>query len=239
MPTYKRNEFDNDVYVNKKNQCPSYTDRILYKCNAKCQVDVHEYTSIDNQFGSDHRPVALSLTMHLKPFNYLDPSVFLNTLIPDQGCGELLVSSMVIKIEKARLARTNRQFTYPLFLQPRFISEWLIAKPSGFEKRYRDEYQISNVTKTWQGNQLPKLYTAINSKDILSAKHLTVSFAMTEGNSYTPDNIAYAVIDMSELKPMHGSEFGQQFNADREKTMQQSRFRAYQIKDQDWEYYLV
>ena len=99
MPTYKRNALDNDVYVNKKNQCPSYTDRILFKCNSKCQVDVLEYTSIDDQFGSDHRPVALSLVMNLKPFNYLDPSIFLNTLIPDQGCGEIQVTSMEIKFE--------------------------------------------------------------------------------------------------------------------------------------------
>lgn len=83
MPTYKRNDFDNDGYVNKKNQCPSYTDRILFKLNSKCVYNVHEYTSIDNQFGSDHRPVALTLTIELKPYNYIDPSVFLNTLIPD------------------------------------------------------------------------------------------------------------------------------------------------------------
>jgi hypothetical protein len=36
MPTYKLDDFNNEVYVNKKNQCPSYTDRILYKCNTKC-----------------------------------------------------------------------------------------------------------------------------------------------------------------------------------------------------------
>ncbi len=33
MPTYKRDEMSNGVYINKKDQCPSYTDRILLKVN--------------------------------------------------------------------------------------------------------------------------------------------------------------------------------------------------------------
>lgn len=47
MPTYKRDENDNSSYVNKKDQCPSYTDRVLFRNNTKCSVQFHEYTSID------------------------------------------------------------------------------------------------------------------------------------------------------------------------------------------------
>lgn len=57
MPTYKRKENENNVYVNKKEQCPSYTDRILYKNNSNCETIFHDYSCIDDQFGSDHRPV--------------------------------------------------------------------------------------------------------------------------------------------------------------------------------------
>lgn len=103
-------------------------------------MDIHEYTSIENQYGSDHRPVALSLTMHLKPINYIDPNVLLNTLIPDQGCGEIMLTQMNVKIDQAKINRVNRRFSFPLFLQPRFISEWLVAKPCGYEKRFRDEF---------------------------------------------------------------------------------------------------
>ena len=63
MPTYKRHDTDNSIYVNKKDQCPSYTDRIIYKNNTNCKIDIHTYTSIDDQFGSDHRPVVLDLTI--------------------------------------------------------------------------------------------------------------------------------------------------------------------------------
>jgi hypothetical protein len=182
---------------------------------------VHEYTSIDNQFGSDHRPVALTLTIELKPYNYIDPSVFLNTLIPDQGFGEMIFTSFQVSIEKNRFQKVNRRFSYPLFLQPRFISEWLVAKPSGYEKRYTDEAKMF-VSKTWTHRQLPKLFTAINSPEVLASKFLTISFAMLETTSYTPDNIAYAVIDLAQLKPTKGTEFMQP-----------------QAEDADWDYVLV
>ena len=35
MPTYKRDANSNYIYINKKNQCPSFTDRILFKSNDK------------------------------------------------------------------------------------------------------------------------------------------------------------------------------------------------------------
>ena len=48
MPTYKRADFDNSAFVNKKDQCPSYTDRVLFRNNTKCAAQAHEYSSIDN-----------------------------------------------------------------------------------------------------------------------------------------------------------------------------------------------
>jgi hypothetical protein len=55
-PTYKRNKFEAG-YFNKKNQAPSYTDRILFKNNTSNPVHLHSYNSLDNVYGSDHRPV--------------------------------------------------------------------------------------------------------------------------------------------------------------------------------------
>lgn len=46
------------------------------------------------------------------------------------------------------------------------------------------------------------LFTAINSRQILQNRYLTVAFAMTEGTGTTPDNFAYANIDLEQLKPM-------------------------------------
>jgi hypothetical protein len=47
----------NDIYSNKKNQSPSYCDRILYCAKPHCNIRQVYYTSIEDQFGSDHKPV--------------------------------------------------------------------------------------------------------------------------------------------------------------------------------------
>jgi len=56
QPTYKRNKFE-PGYFNKKNQAPSYTDRILFKNNTSQSVVLNGYNSLDHVLGSDHRPV--------------------------------------------------------------------------------------------------------------------------------------------------------------------------------------
>ena len=55
-PTYKKNKFD-DSYFNKKSQAPSYTDRILFKNNTSNLVLLNSYHSLEQVYGSDHRPV--------------------------------------------------------------------------------------------------------------------------------------------------------------------------------------
>lgn len=62
LPTYKRNMDDNQ-YKNKKDQAPSYCDRILFKNNTVFGFHVNLYKCIDDIFGSDHRPVYLSLVI--------------------------------------------------------------------------------------------------------------------------------------------------------------------------------
>lgn len=56
MPSYKRN-FDNNNYKNKKDQAPSYTDRILIKNNTCNTYETKYYKCLENVFGSDHRPI--------------------------------------------------------------------------------------------------------------------------------------------------------------------------------------
>ena len=56
QPTYKR-EKNQNTFVNKKDQCPSYTDRILVKNNSSCPLLIQEYGAHETYWGSDHRPV--------------------------------------------------------------------------------------------------------------------------------------------------------------------------------------
>jgi len=67
LPTYKL-EKDGDQYVDKKDQCPSYADRILYKVNDKKQSEhkVIAYRSLNEVYGSDHRPIVLETAVKIK-----------------------------------------------------------------------------------------------------------------------------------------------------------------------------
>lgn len=55
-------------YVNKKNQAPSFTDRILFRNNSCLDFKVNKYTAMHDIYGSDHRPVILDMT--LKDFGH-------------------------------------------------------------------------------------------------------------------------------------------------------------------------
>jgi hypothetical protein len=80
MPTYKRDDKSNAVYINKKDQCPSYTDRILVKNNdRRCEITYNQYDCREEIFGSDHRPVWLDLEMSYKPDPFLDPASLYNS----------------------------------------------------------------------------------------------------------------------------------------------------------------
>jgi len=37
-PTYKRESFSNGNYLNKNDQCPSYTDRVVFKSNDESSI---------------------------------------------------------------------------------------------------------------------------------------------------------------------------------------------------------
>lgn len=73
-PTYKRSTSDNSTYINKKDQCPSYTDRILVKLNEESiQAQYNAYGSAEEILGSDHRPVFLDFAVTIKQQHYMEP----------------------------------------------------------------------------------------------------------------------------------------------------------------------
>jgi len=109
----------------------------------------------------------------------------------------------------------NQRYTFPIFLQPRFISEWLISKPAAYEKRFREEQRIYSSPKVWTQEQLPTLITSINSKEILQSRNLAISFALSESTYVTTDNYAYAVVDLNHFMPFPGSELQKEFLATR------------------------
>ena len=78
MPTYKR-EKNVNAYVNKNNQCMSYTDRIMVKNNSNCPLTIQEYNAHENYWGSDHRPVFAHVKVVTQPQNFISPTTLLNS----------------------------------------------------------------------------------------------------------------------------------------------------------------
>lgn len=74
MPTYKCVPDSLEYkYINKKDQCPSYTDRILLKRNDhSSNITFNKYDSNPEILGSDHRPVFLDCTISIDFVNFID-----------------------------------------------------------------------------------------------------------------------------------------------------------------------
>ena len=51
------------VYIDKKDQAPTYCDRVIYKNNTCLDIQVDEYSCHHEVYGSDHRPVSLAFTI--------------------------------------------------------------------------------------------------------------------------------------------------------------------------------
>jgi len=64
-PTYKYNVGSSDYDTSHKIRVPAWTDRILFKIQDtdNIQATLHSYDSIDQVYGSDHKPVKADLCL--------------------------------------------------------------------------------------------------------------------------------------------------------------------------------
>ena len=60
LPSYKMDK-KKDIYIDKKDQAPSYCDRIIYRNNSELKIEEELYDCMHSVKGSDHRPVVLGL----------------------------------------------------------------------------------------------------------------------------------------------------------------------------------
>ena len=97
-------EFNKNEYKEKKNQAPSYTDRILFKNNSNLKFCDDYYKCLHNVYGSDHRPVVRGLT--LKGFGnpkFADVQRLVDMEKPEQGLGRFdieMVNVMSLNLER-------------------------------------------------------------------------------------------------------------------------------------------
>ena len=86
LPSYKMDK-KKMLYIDKKDQAPSYCDRVIYKNNSSMEVQEIEYDCLHDVHGSDHRPAVLKL--NIKDFDCPEYCI-LEDLIkkPTLGYGE-------------------------------------------------------------------------------------------------------------------------------------------------------
>ena len=98
FPSYKMKN-DKLEYVNKKNQAPSYCDRVLYRNHSGLPIQEDFYNCLQDVYGSDHRPVALSITVQgfFSPGQYCDVDRLLDFENPQLGYGEIDIMMIDIK----------------------------------------------------------------------------------------------------------------------------------------------
>jgi hypothetical protein len=75
VPTYRRVKHD-DSFSNKREQSPSYCDRILLRHNENYNCEVLHYFSKDKQYGSDHRPVNMHCVLQFECPYFPIPHLF-------------------------------------------------------------------------------------------------------------------------------------------------------------------
>lgn len=102
MPTYKR-EKNSNAYTNKKEQCPSYTDRILVKNNSACPMTIRQYGCREEYWGSDHRPVYSHTSVVSQPQHLINPLTLLDPQTPVQGFGQVKFEYCLIEFDPALL----------------------------------------------------------------------------------------------------------------------------------------
>jgi len=71
MPTYKQNSKNPGQYVNKNDQCPSFTDRVLMRNNSSQVIKNARYRPLKHVMGSDHQPVQLDFQID----NFFRPNI--------------------------------------------------------------------------------------------------------------------------------------------------------------------
>ena len=106
LPSYKM-ELNKLKYKEKKNQAPSYCDRVLFKNNSSLEVIEDFYTCLHNVFGSDHRPVQRALTIkNFKQPDFADVQKLLDMNCTIQGYGQFDI--LIVNVTKLDLIKIGK-----------------------------------------------------------------------------------------------------------------------------------
>lgn len=109
-----------DSFVNKRDEPPSYTDRVLYHSVQLGDLTLDRYESVVDATGSDHRPVRAIFTLAPRPFAW----------------GSYLESPTILTISMSELSLLSDQLDmdgeFQIIITAPFMAEPVVMKESGF-----------------------------------------------------------------------------------------------------------
>jgi hypothetical protein len=203
-PTYRRERGGNEEYSNKKNQSPSYTDRIIYCKKPHLKMKPIEYTSLEEQFGSDHRPVvALYDTQIIAPLNMWGDTL---TEMSRHQTYIMQLTYMEVTIDHRKYSLFNptqfqKKGNSSLKIYISFEENDLVLGEKATNLNSIDE-QISELKLDFKlrGNELPSLFFATNNFDQI--KQSSLNFQICLGDSAANrEYIGFGAFSLEALVP--------------------------------------
>ena len=161
MPTYKLS-FTENVYVEKKDQSPSYTDRIMFRNNTNTKV-VSNYHCLSNILGSDHRTVVLDLVF--QNFN----SSRSHDVYQSNKKGVIQIDLAILEMKWADLKQMLGLTNSSLRLRLQFIANYL-----SIDSEVLNSSEENEENTMWSKDNIPDLITPLNSIDLIKTERLTM-----------------------------------------------------------------
>mmetsp|Transcript_7721 Transcript_7721/g.14603 ORF Transcript_7721/g.14603 Transcript_7721/m.14603 type:complete len:949 (+) Transcript_7721:1533-4379(+) len=165
LPTYRISR-ETSEWSNKKNQTPSWTDRILYRAHRP--IDVITYNSVVDALGSDHRPVFGSYVTHAVSW-YLPED--LKSL--QDVCSFALLEFKTLKVT-LNVPQCSAKIAQMTFYAP-------------FIEQNRGSIQVNlpcdSLEFSIQGDQMPMLSCIWNDFRFLREQRLTIALWFFEDSS--------------------------------------------------------
>jgi hypothetical protein len=177
-PTYRMLR-DREGYSNKKNQSPSWTDRILSLSLIGCENELiaKGYNSAPKVLGSDHRPI----------YCLYD---FTPRKHPLTGDLDVMIEISCIKFSKyVCLSSINDEIIVI------FSGSFLEDKPTSLQGKVAHDLK----TVIWDGFEIPSLNPIFKDPDYLESCHLEVSIVKRSGKD--KEIIGFSVLSLEGISP--------------------------------------
>lgn len=163
-PTYRRIRQE-PAYSNKKNQSPSWTDRILSKAKPGRRLDVMEYNSSEVFFCSDHRPVYSIIKVDIEPHFSFFPALHARPVVP---LGEIVFNKLVLNYDfekTSELGEFAPEYVFPMEVYIAFFGKFLNNYPNTAPLSFTD-------LLIWNSDKIPSVHCVVADVNYLKNQFL-------------------------------------------------------------------